>query len=97
VLLNHTALKSAAVSNDFSGKPVILIKLTEPGAERFGEITKRLAGKRLGIIVAGKLLIAPVIREPIFNGTVQISGNFTEKEVSDLATKLNKSIPANGG
>ena len=90
VLLDHMAVKSAAVSNDFQGKRVILIKLTDAGSKRFGEITKRYVSKRLGIVIAGKLLVAPVVMEPIYNGAVQMSGDFTEKEASDLAAKLNK-------
>jgi preprotein translocase subunit SecD len=91
VLLDHTALKSATVVKDKQGLPTILITLTTVGAKRFGEITERHLGKRLGIVVGGKLLVAPFVRESILGGSLEISGSFTDEEAADLAAKLNRS------
>ncbi len=92
VLLDSSALKTAEVTHDQNGKPQIAMTLTESGAERFGEITAAHVGKRLGIVLAGQLQSAPVIQTVITGSSIVISGNFTEPEAADLASKLNKSI-----
>ena len=90
-LLDASALKSAKIVGDEHGKPSISITLTEAGAERFAEITRK--HQRLGLIVAGKLRMAPVVRYPIYGGMIMISGNLTSQEVSDIVKKLNQKKP----
>ncbi|MHA3770503.1 SecDF P1 head subdomain-containing protein [Verrucomicrobiota bacterium sgz303538] len=92
VLLDSSALKSVKVVLDGNNKPQLLITFTDSGAKRFGEITKAHIGKRLGILLAGKLHSTPVVNEPIMGGSVEISGNFTEEEATALSDKLSKSI-----
>jgi SecD/SecF fusion protein len=55
------------------------------GAARFGDVTRDNVGRRLAIIVDGKVMSAPVIREPILGGRGQISGGFTRESAQDLA------------
>lgn len=44
--------------------------------------------KQIAIVLDGKVISAPVVQTPTFNGNVQISGNFTQKEANDLAKIL---------
>jgi SecD-like export protein len=39
-------------------------------------------------LLDGQVLMSPVIREPIMNGVVQVSGHFTLDEAADLAARL---------
>ena len=89
VLLDDTALKSAKVIRDEQGNPGIQIDLTDGGGKQFGEITSKYLFKRLGIVIAGRLWIAPIVREPIWGGSVQITNTITQQEATDLAAKLN--------
>jgi SecD/SecF fusion protein len=77
---------------DFSargfGEPYVSLTLNSKGAEAFYAITQANVGKRLAIILDGKVQSAPVIREPIPSGQAQISGNFTVEEANDLAIVL---------
>ncbi|MFA5499787.1 MAG: protein translocase subunit SecD, partial [Candidatus Omnitrophota bacterium] len=50
--------------------------------------TQANVGKRLAIVLDGKVQSAPVIREPIPSGQAQISGNFTVQEANDLSIVL---------
>lgn len=59
--------------------------LTEDGARLFGEITANNLERRLGMVVDGKLLSAPVIRAPITQGRALISGHITEYEARRIA------------
>jgi preprotein translocase subunit SecD len=94
VLLDHAAIDSAKVRRDSSGNPAIYITLKKSGRKRFGEITTAHINKRIAILVAGRLLTAPVVREPIHGGEVQISGNFTDEEARGLAAMLNAAAAA---
>ncbi len=52
-------------------------------------------GLPFAIVLDGKVVSAPVIREPILGGSGQISGNFTVPEASDLAVTLRSgALPA---
>jgi preprotein translocase subunit SecD len=66
----------------------VSVTLSASGAARFGEVTSRSVGRRLGIILDGNLHSAPVIREPIMGGRVAITGQFPFDEARDLAIVL---------
>ena len=57
-------------------------------AQKFGRTTTDNVGKRLAIILDGKIISAPSINEPITGGSGVISGNFTFQEATDLALLL---------
>mgnify|MGYP006268353447 CR=1 FL=1 len=44
--------------------------------------------KQIAIVLDGNVISAPVVQTPTFNGNVQISGNFDQKEANDLAKIL---------
>jgi len=93
VLLDQTDLKSASViTNQPAGKLRIDITFTDAGAKRFAKVTHQNIGKRLAIIIDGRLYSAPTIRSEIRDGKAQIDGNFSEVEVQDLAAKINQSV-----
>jgi hypothetical protein len=88
-LLDDTALRSAAVGNDGNGKPRIQITFTDAAARQFGEITAKNIGKRLGILIDGRLESAPIVRTAITSGTAVISGNFTYREAEAFVDSVN--------
>jgi preprotein translocase subunit SecD len=93
VLLDQTDLKSASViTNQPAGKPWIDITFTDAGAKQFAKVTHQNIGKRLAIIIDGRLYSAPTIRSEIRDGKAQITGNFSEQEANDLAAKINQSV-----
>jgi SecD/SecF fusion protein len=69
-------------------EPIIVIVLTESSRRVFGELTKLNVGKRMELRIDGRALTAPVIREPIVGGQLQISGNLSLKETADIAGRL---------
>ena len=70
------------------GSPVVSFRFDSIGARKFGNVTKNNVGKPFAIVLDGKIISAPVIREPILGGSGQISGGFTSDEVTDLALLL---------
>jgi len=68
--------------------PYVSFSLNPRGARRFARITKDNIGKRLAIVLDGKLKSAPSIESEIPQGKGQITGRFSEDEAADLALVL---------
>ena len=69
-------------------EPTVSFKLDRLGAQKFGRATTDNVGKRLAIVLDGKIISAPNINEPITSGNGMISGSFTFQEATDLALLL---------
>ncbi len=66
----------------------VALKFDSEGAKKFGEITAANVGHRFAIVLDGDVQSAPVIRDAIYGGNAQITGNFAEKEARGLASVL---------
>ncbi len=74
--------------NNQSNQPTVSFTLDRMGAQKFGRTTTDNVGKRLAIVLDGKIVSAPSINEPITSGSGMISGNFSFQEATDLALLL---------
>ena len=75
--------------------PYVEVKLDRRGADVFGAITSANVGHHLAIVLDRTVYSAPVIKEPIPGGDVQISGNFSIEEAHQLAIVLRSgALPA---
>ncbi len=70
-------------------RPVIDVRFTSAGAKALKDLTTANAGKRLAIVLDGKVLMAPLIRDGVTEGRSQITGAFTTKETERIAKVLN--------
>lgn len=70
------------------GEPYVSLTFNSKGAQIFSNVTATNVGKRLAIVLDGKVVSAPVIREAIPSGQAQISGNFSVNEANDLSVIL---------
>ncbi len=78
-----------------TNEPVVLFRFNASGARRFGRVTQENVGRPFAIVLDGKVISAPVIREPILGGTGQISGSFTVESATKLAIQLRSgALPA---
>ncbi len=80
--------KANAGQDSRTGEWVVNFGLDRIGAKRFGDISTRHVGEPFAIVLDGKVISAPVIREPILGGQGQISGNFSVQDANDLAVLL---------
>jgi preprotein translocase subunit SecD len=75
-----------------SNQPAVHINLNGTGARKFKEVTRENVGKRMAILLIEKgkaeVITAPVIREEIGGGRVQITGMESPQESSDVALLL---------
>lgn len=73
-------------------EPTVNLTLDAKGARIFKEVTRENVGKRMAIILfekgKGEVVTAPVIRQEIGGGRVQISGRMTTVEATDTALLL---------
>ena len=78
-----------------TNETVVSFSLDRVGAKKFGKATSNGVGKRLAIVLDGKIISAPSVREPIVGGSGQISGDFTFQSATDLALLLRSgALPA---
>lgn len=87
-ILDGGMLTDANMGFDQNNKPIINFKLNAEGAEIFGDFTGNNVGKRLAIVLDGKVYSDPVINERIGGGSGQISGSYSVVEAKDLAIAL---------
>jgi preprotein translocase subunit SecD len=55
-------------------EPIVSIRLTPASGEAFARFTAANVGRKTEVRIDGKVIMAPVIREPILGGSLQISG-----------------------
>ena len=72
-----------------SNEPAVHVNLDGTGARIFKEVTRDNVNKRMAIVLVergkAEVITAPVIREEIGGGRVQISGRMTTREANDVA------------
>ncbi|MDP2806075.1 MAG: protein translocase subunit SecD [Gallionellaceae bacterium] len=93
VLLTGERINDAQPGFDSrNNEPAVHIGLDAVGARKFKEATRENVGKRMAIILfekgKGEVVTAPVIREEIGGGRVQISGKMSTEEAKDTSLLL---------
>ena len=95
ILSGENLLDAQAQMNNQTNETVVSFTLDRVGAKRFGKATRAGIGKQLAIVLDGKIVSAPIIRDTIASGNGQISGNFTFQTATDLALLLRSgALPA---
>ena len=95
VISGENLLDAQPSMDNQTNQTVVTFNLDRVGAKRFGKATKTGIGKRLAIVLDGKIVSAPVIQSAILGGSGQISGNFTFQSATDLALLLRSgALPA---
>lgn len=92
VLLTGERITDAQPGFDKDNQPAVHISLDSNGSRIFKQLTRENVGRRMAILLIEKnqteVVTAPVIREEIGGGRVQISGRMTSIEARDVALLL---------
>ncbi len=92
ILLTGEHITDAQPGFDKDNQPAVHINLDGNGSRVFKQLTRDNVGKRMAILLIEKnkaeVITAPVIREEIGGGRVQISGRMTSTEARDVALLL---------
>jgi preprotein translocase subunit SecD len=88
-IMSGASIRDAEEEHDrYTGLPVVRFTFDDPGKDRFAAFTRENLGKRFAILLDGRVIIAPMILDPIPGGSAEISSDFSEQEASDLAISL---------
>ncbi len=94
-VLTGESLKSANIDFGEYSQPRVDLEFNSEGTKKFAEITRNNIGKRLAILLDGKVQSAPVIREEIPSGKANITGRFTQEQAQALSLILRRgALPA---
>lgn len=89
VMVSGETLVDAQPSQDQrTGEPIVSFRFDTRGGKKFADVTARNVGRPFAIVLDGKVISAPVIRQAILGGSGQISGNFSFQSAQDLALLL---------
>jgi preprotein translocase subunit SecD len=93
-LLAPTALTGRVVSTASAQAPQVggnwsvQVNLTNSGSSQFDSMAAQNVNKQVAIVLDGLVESAPTIQTNSFHGVAQITGNFTQKQASNLALQL---------
>ena len=77
------------------GEAVVSFRFNAFGGKRFGNATRENVGRRLAVVLDGKVITAPEVKTAITGGSGIISGSFTTQSASELAMMLRSgALPA---
>jgi len=92
VLLTGDRITDAQPGFDMDNQPAVHIRLDNNGSRIFKQLTRENVGRRMAILLIERnqteVVTAPVIREEIGGGRVQISGSMNSIEAKDIALLL---------
>jgi protein-export membrane protein SecD len=95
IISGENLLDAKPKMDNQSNQTVVQFTLDRVGAKRFGKATISGVGKRLAIVLDGKIISAPIVRDAIVGGSGIISGDFTFQSATDLALLLRSgALPA---
>lgn len=86
-LATGEAIASAQVGTSQTGQFVVNFKTTPKGADTFGQFTRANVQRLMAIVLDGQIKSVATINEPL-SDNIQISGNFTSEDASNLALVL---------
>lgn len=99
ILLTHEHVQRVDIVGGEGGQKGdsgISITFTSSGSERLAKITSEGKGRRLAIIIDGRLYAASMLQEPITGRRVEVIGTFSKGEARSLVEKIRASLPMPG-
>ena len=94
---NHLPPSSVAAArvdfNPMNNKPEVLVELDAEGGRAFGDLTAEIIGRKLAMVLDGRVTMAPVVQAPIRGGSVLItvggdSYDDMQRKADDLVATL---------
>ncbi len=67
---------------------VVSLTWTPEGQRKWAEFTSQNVGNQVAVVLDGRVVSAPNIRQAITSGQTEISGDFSQKEATELANIL---------
>lgn len=90
---SEAEIVDARAQPDLSGKAAIMITFDDNGRVKLARISGANKSKPLPFVLDGRVLMAPVLADPIIDGVAQIIGMFTIAEAEALAKRISGKPP----
>ena len=90
IINNNDTIAARAIPSYTINRFDVEIEFSEEASQRISRITAANIGKRLAILIDGKVIVAPILRSTISRKAV-LAGNapsFTKEEADELARKI---------
>lgn len=91
ILITEKDIAPAEVRPSSSRKDYdVILMLKGDAKERFARLTEQNIQRRLAMVLDGKIISAPAIREKIAGGRIVISGGFPKEMAEEMAKTINQ-------
>lgn len=87
VLMTGADIAAAHAGLD-DGRPFVALEFSPAGAAKLATVTQENVGRRMAVLVDGRVLTVAVINSPISGGRLSLSGAMTADEARDTARVL---------
>jgi preprotein translocase subunit SecD len=87
-LTGDMLVSARATFNQQTTQPGVSFELNSVGSKLFADLTKASVGRRIAIVLDGKVISAATVNEPITGGSSIISGSMTVESAEELALLL---------
>jgi preprotein translocase subunit SecD len=88
IVSGEDLLAVAAIKDTRTGEPAVALRFSPYAARRMAEASVDNIGKQIAIAFDNELIDAPIIREPLIDGAIQLSGGLNIQQARELATLL---------
>jgi preprotein translocase subunit SecD len=88
VIIDGADLEEASAMITPEGQAAVSFRFNKKASQTFADVTFQNIGRPFAIVLDGKVLSAPNIKEPITGGSGVISGSFDTKTANELALLL---------
>lgn len=88
IIANHDIASATVDTSRITKEPVISVVLTQEASVKFADFTEKHINQPLAIIVNGRIMSMPIIRQRIYPGLVLIAGKFTREEADQFVNDL---------
>lgn len=82
-ITNKDIVSAKATSEN--GSVAVEITLTKDGQTKLSKLTEDHVGKPLALMLDGKVVFAPIVRDKILGDKVVVTGKFTKQEAEKIA------------
>jgi len=87
-LATQAIFKKVYAMKETNGDWIVVTNVTQSASKTFNTIAADDFDRPIAYVLDGQIISAPVILEKSFNGSGEISGNFTERQAEALAVDL---------
>lgn len=84
--------KVESFQNPLTGAETVSMTMTPESAEKFASFTGRMVGRQIAFVRAGTVVWGPKITTPIEGTVLQLSGDLTSQQATDIARMLRTDV-----